>query len=385
MAAQRGLMEGREDLAWPQIRWAAAGANRLPVARHIASRPGELCWGYLPGPGDAPVAAVRPGEVFSLDTVSHEGMLEDQGSDPVAFFGRYGVAADQVLDEPRRLAAAGREGADGLGPHVVTGPIEVEGARVGDCLAVDVLGFEYRAPYGVVSSRHGRGAVKRFPPAGAGPFSAFCHLDAANPAQVVMPLAGGAGGGAGRSLVFPAAPFAGILGVASPQGRRHSVPPGPAGGNLDIALLGAGATLYLPVLADGAGLHVGDPHFAQGDGEVALTALEAPLRVYLRLRLAAGGAAGWWRDLLPFAETRDFWVAIGLDRDLDAAVEACAERAAGFLGRRFALSLGQAVAYLSAAADFRVSQVVDLVKGVHCVIRKADFAALPPPRNVTKS
>lgn len=33
-----------------------------------------------------------------------------------------------------------------------------------------------------------------------------------------------------------------------------------------------------------------------------------------------------------------------------------------------------ALAYLSAAADFEVSQVVDQVKGVHCMIRKSDFS-----------
>jgi acetamidase/formamidase len=32
-----------------------------------------------------------------------------------------------------------------------------------------------------------------------------------------------------------------------------------------------------------------------------------------------------------------------------------------------------AYAYLSAAADFEISQVVDQVQGVHCLIRKADF------------
>jgi acetamidase/formamidase len=34
----------------------------------------------------------------------------------------------------------------------------------------------------------------------------------------------------------------------------------------------------------------------------------------------------------------------------------------------------EALAYLSAAADFEISQVVDAVKGVHCCIRKSDFS-----------
>jgi acetamidase/formamidase len=49
--------------------------------------------------------------------------------------------------------------------------------------------------------------------------------------------------------------------------------------------------------------------------------------------------------------------------------------AVDFLATRFDLARSVALAYLSAAGDFEVSQVVDQVKGVHCMIRKADFAS----------
>ena len=82
---------------------------------------------------------------------------------------------------------------------------------------------------------------------------------------------------------FPLAPFLGIMGVAAAGDvRLNSIQPGPHGGNLDITLLTEGATLYLPVQVPGALAYVGDPHFAQGDGEVALTALEASLRATIR-------------------------------------------------------------------------------------------------------
>lgn len=88
----------------------------------------------------------------------------------------------------------------------------------------------------------------------------------------------------GQIMQFPLNPFLGIMGV-TPNTDEHysSVPPTRVGGNIDINELGVGSTLYLPVEVPGAGFYTGDPHFVQGDGEVALTALEASLRGTVRL------------------------------------------------------------------------------------------------------
>lgn len=121
----------------------------------------------------------------------------------------------------------------------------------------------------------------------------------------MLPLAPGSD----RTVSFALAPFPGIIGVAvSGTERPHSVPPGVHGGNLDINLLTAGSTLYLPVQVPGALAYVGDPHFSQGNGEVALTAFEASLRVTLRLDLLTPSeAAERFGDLAgPVAETQDF-------------------------------------------------------------------------------
>ena len=154
------------------------------------------------------------------------------------------------------------------------------------------------------------------------------------------------------------------------------MPPGPHGGNIDIKLLTVGSTLYLPVQVDGALAYVGDPHFAQGNGEVSLTAMEASLRATVRLDVVAredavrrfGELAG------PLAETSDYLVPTGLDEDLDVAVQNCVRAAIALLQARFGMDPSLAYAYLSAATDFDISQVVDVVKGVHARIRKADFA-----------
>ncbi|MET0448107.1 MAG: acetamidase, partial [Aeromicrobium sp.] len=70
----------------------------------------------------------------------------------------------------------------------------------------------------------------------------------------------------------------------------------------------------------------------------------------------------------------DFLVPTGMDEDLDIAVQDCVRAAIALLQARFGMDPRHAYAYLSAATDFDISQVVDLVKGVHARIRKADFA-----------
>ena len=169
-----------------------------------------------------------------------------------------------------------------------------------------------------------------------------------------------------RRVCFPLNPFLGVMGVAPATAEPvHSVPPGPHGGNLDINLLGVGSRLYLPVLVPGASFYVSDPHFAQGDGEVALTAFEAPLGGWIRLVVHQGPSARALAATLrqPFAEDESSWILVGLDRDLNEAVRHATRQAIAFLTTHQGMPPATALAYLSAAADFEVSQVVDDVKG----------------------
>ncbi|MGY1722229.1 acetamidase/formamidase family protein [Blastococcus sp. SYSU DS0533] len=348
------------------------GSGPIAAGTYLPATPDAVLWGRLPCAADSPVLTVAAGTEITVDTVSHEGILEDQGRDPVTYFGRHGVA--EVLEDAVALAKSDdphRFGVDG--PHVVSRPIAVEGARVGDLLALTLLDATPRVPYGVISNRHGRGALPgEYPGDDLPVFSAFAGVDA-DGAHASLPLTPGGE----RKARFPLRPFLGIMGVAVPGGERpHSVPPGRHGGNLDIALLTAGSTLYLPVQVDGALAYVGDPHFAQGDGEVSLTALEGSLRATVRLDVVAReDALARFGELAgPLAETSDFLVPTGLDEDLDVAVQNCVRAAIALLQAGFGMDRRLAYAYLSAATDFRISQVVDVVKGVHATIRKADFA-----------
>lgn len=157
--------------------------------------------------------------------------------------------------------------------------------------------------------------------------------------------------------------------------RPHSVPPGSHGGNIDINLLVEGAVLYLPVQVDGAQAYVGDPHFAQGDGEVALTALEASLRATLRFDIvpAARAVVAFGRVRGPLIRAGGWIVPTGLGPDLDSAMRRCVRAALSLLQARWGMDEHLAYAYLSAATDFDISQVVDLTVGVHARIRESDF------------
>lgn len=359
----------------PQLAPAVLENHTGPVRgeHYLPSSPDEVLWGRLPCAADDAVLRVDPGSEVTLDLLSHEGILEDQGRDPDRFFAPYDVP---VLADARALAASDHPRSFATdGPHVVSRPVAVAGARPGDLLEITVLEALPRVPYGVISNRHGKGALPGEYPLAGPVHSAVARVLPDDELGTVgaLPLVEG-----GEPVVrFPLAPFPGILGVAvSGTERPHSVPPGPHGGNVDLPLLTPGATLYLPVQVPEALFYAGDPHFAQGQGEVALTAFEASLRLTVRLEVVAReeALARFGEVVGPLAETTEHLVPTGLDRDLDVAVQHCVRQAIALLGARYGMEPQLALAYLSAATDFEISQVVDVVKGVHARIRKADFA-----------
>lgn len=402
------------------------GRGRINSDRYLPVTPHTSRWGWWPGRGAEPVMAVDDGAVITVDTLSHEGIMEDQGRDPVRFFAAHGVKRSAVLDDAVTMAAEAdhRYGIDGA--HVVTGPIEVRGAEPGDLLRVEVLDLAMRVPYGVTSNRHGLGALPGEMPdgteppesvahsAGHGTVSVFTSVEGSGAAAAAVlrywPEGSGAraeatampgqfgdegagaeptavpncqpegfgGEGAVREIRYPVAPFLGMMGVApAADGPVPSRPPGRHGGNLDVKWLTAGSTLYVPVQVPGAMFAAGDPHFAQGNGEVALTALEGSLRADLRLSVLRGPDARRAVGIIenPLAETDEAWIPIGLHADLDEAMRAAVREALQFCRTRLGLPGHIAYAYLSAAADFEVTQVVNDIKGVHCRIPKRDFPA----------
>ena len=369
------------------------GANYVGIDPSAKAKTGHspVLWGRLPCRTDATIASVVPGEDITIDTVSHEGLMPDQGSAPVAYFASHGVPRSHVLDDAVAIVngLASRTGSDG--PHVVTGPIRVSGAHPGDLLAVTIRHLEPRVPYGVISTRHGRGVLADSEDLD-GNYGQFCRVEDGHVvidlerADAVRTDVGStqtgltATGAPIPRITFPIRPFLGITGIVPDTDERpNSIPPGDYGGNIDLNELTEGATLFLPVQVQGAGLYVGDPHFAQGNGEVALTALEASLRATLHVEvIGACERRRWFGDLAtPFALAHGNLIAMGMHEDLDEALRRCVRNAVGLIASVFGVPERQAYLLLSAAVDCDVTQAVDLVKGAHALIPVSLFSGVP--------
>jgi acetamidase/formamidase len=233
--------------------------------------------------------------------------------------------------------------------HALTGPIAVGGAQPGDALEIEILGFEHEG-WAWTSIMPGMGALgDEF----AEPFLHIWKLE----------------GGQTRSIpgvTLDLHPFCGILGVQrAERGEFRTRPPGPFGGNMDVRHLGAGARLWLPVLIPGAGLCAGDAHAAQGDGEVAINGMEAPMTVTLRVHLRRGQApAGPYAVTPPVLvpprySTKPFHVFIESHEDPREAARAAIRRAVAFLVKRLSLSRELALILCSAVLDLKISQMVN--------------------------
>jgi len=360
--------------------------TKTSTGLYIPSTPENISWGYLPNKASKPLASVESGAIVTFDTLSHEGLLEDQGRNPEKYFSSNGVAKSDILADGMAVASSKiPHDFDKDGPHVVTGPIAIEGAMPGDILKVDILKLTPRVPYGVISNRHGKGALAgEYPKVPREKGASATHPERYNNISVFTPIektpegyVGIIATETGKSIRFPLSPFMGILGVAQNTTTPvHSVPPTHTGGNIDVNDLTEGTTVYLPIEVEGGLFYTGDGHFSQGDGEVALTALEGSLRATFKLSLIKSPENMPGKSLSqPLGETKDYWLALGLDPDLDEAMKKSTREAIRFLTQEYGISEHIALAYLSAATTFEVSQVVDKTKGIHALIRKSDFKA----------
>jgi acetamidase/formamidase len=255
----------------------------------------------------------------------------------------------------------------GRGPHSIIGPIFVNDAQPGDVLEIRykrLLPFTWGAVFnnpgtlgtGLLAQDFPQGQVK------------YLDLDLKNMKAEFVPR-----------VHIPLKPFQGTLGVAPPDGYyppvspgvTSSVPPGPHAGNVDLSEMSEGSSMFIPVWKPGALIYTGDSHALQGDGEINLSALETRMQeMRIQVILHKQKSFGW-----PIAETATHWILLGLDKDLNAAMTLAARNAIKFLATRAGLTELDAYALCSIAVSFRVTQVVDIVRGVHAMIPKSLFDA----------
>jgi acetamidase/formamidase len=159
----------------------------------------------------------------------------------------------------------------------------------------------------------------------------------------------------GFTVTIPMQPFLGCIGVAPAGGEaRSSIVPAEYGGNMDAPEARPGYTLYLPVNAPGALLYLGDGHAAQGDGEVAGTAIEVPLRVRLQVDLIKRKKIAW-----PRFENEASLMAVGAYRPLDDALRIAFTELVGWIHADYGLSEMDAYELLSKVAKIHLVEMVD--------------------------
>ncbi|WP_435064193.1 acetamidase/formamidase family protein [Halobaculum sp. EA56] len=245
------------------------------------------------------------------------------------------------------------------GGHPLTGPVAVAGARPGDTLRVDLLAFEHEG-WGVSAVPPGEREGGLLPEDFREAHVREWDLDARRDGTPVATFADDDA----PDVSVPVRPFPGNLGVAPGADGPHStMPPRRVGGNVDVKHLTAGSTLYLPVEAAGALFSVGDCHAAQGDGEVCLTGIEAPMSVTARLDLADRDVDGpEFETTGPFtAAGRDepTYATSGIAPDLMDATKGAIRSMIAHLHDRRGFSRPDAYVLCSAAVDLKINQVVD--------------------------
>ncbi len=251
---------------------------------------------------------------------------------------------------PGWTAAEFRAQFDPLKIHALTGPVHVAGAEPGDTLEIRIEAYEHRG-WAWTSLIPGLGLL-------ADDFTEH-HL-------FIWKLE------EGKTRSFPGVtldlhPFAGIIGVQRAEaGEFRTRAPGPFGGNLDVRQLTAGTTLFLPVFTPGAGVLTGDCHAAQGDGEVCINGMEAPMAVTLTFGLKKRRAPSGPYAIFPggFSPPRyaakPWHLFIESDENPREACKRAVRRAIAFIVERLGVTPQMAYTLCSVVLDLKISQLVNV-------------------------
>ena len=258
------------------------------------------------------------------------------------------------------------------GDNPLTGPFYVEGAQPGDTLAVKILDIQVDGNQGVGAFAPGFGALNEtnYTPMlhPALPEKIWLYpIDHATNTATFNAI------DSNFSVKIPLHPFFGCIGVAPAGGEvRSSIVPAEFGGNMDSPEVSVGNTLYLPVNVPGALLYMGDGHAAMGDGEVAGTAIEVPLRTRLQINLLKGQKINW-----PRFENDDAIMAVGAYRPLDDALRIAFTELVGWIHNDYGLSELDTYELLSKVARIHLNEMVD---PNYVVVASIDKKYLPPKK-----
>jgi amidase len=220
-----------------------------------------------------------------------------------------------------------------------TGPLQIEGAEIGDTLKVDIKKIEIDKQGVMISS----------------PDIAYMEEFTTESETKIIPIKN-------NKAIFndkikiKLNPMIGVIGT-SPGKNEKAVScgtPASHGGNMDTKVIKEGSILYLPVKVPGAMLAMGDLHAAMGDGEVGVTGVEIAGEVTVKVDLIKDKKLS---D--PMVETEAAFYAIASGTDVDAAIKKASNNMFRFLKARLPLSNNEIIMLMSIVCDLQISQVVD--------------------------
>ena len=407
---------------------------------HLPANDQTVHWGYF-SKSLPPRLTVHSGDRVTVETLTHHAaddlsrMVEgDPGAESVYRWDENGKGVNRRGAGPIDASVYGRGAGEGFGVHILTGPIYVCGAAKGDVIEVRILnvkprpsgnpehagksfgsnaaawwGFHYKdlieepKPREVITIYEVEGDGSQW----AKPVYNFRWVPQTDPAGVVHDIIDYPGVPVDHALIeerhgimpdvrVPIRLHFGVIGLAPDEADIvDSIPPSYFGGNIDNWRIGEGATMYYPVAVEGGLLSLGDSHAAQGDSELAGTAIEMSLTGVIEVRVHK-------RDELPgtileelnypLLETEDVWVVHGFsyanyleelgekaqqeiysNSSVDKALRDAFRKMRHFLMTTQGLSEDEAISLMSVAVDFGVTQVVDGNWGVHATLDKTVF------------
>ena len=306
----------------------------------LPATPATTQWGWFDN-SQPPVLRIRSGDSVAMETMMHSHNQVVPG-----------ITIEQVKKT--------RTDYPGRGPHTLTGPIYVEEAEPGDVLRIRLNKIVPRA---YATNFNVPGMFGQFPKEFQDGQIKFFYLDLDKKQMEFAP-----------GIVIPLKPFPGTLGVTRAEpGRYSSVPPGRFAGNLDIREMGEGSTLHVPVFVKGALIWSGDSHAGQGNGEINLTAIETAYKeLNITVDVVKGRPLEW-----PRIETPTDWITVGLDQDLNKALDHMKAETTKFLIEERKVAREQAEQAMLDGWNCPIAQVVNVVKGTYCMIPKQAGGSRP--------
>src|SRR3981189_714771 len=258
------------------------------------------------------------------------------------------------------------------GDNPLTGPFFIDGAEPGDTLVVRILDLQLDGNQGIGAFAPGFGALNQtnYTPMLHAPLPEkiwFYPIDHASNTATFQAL------DSNYKVKIPLHPFLGCIGVAPAGGEaRSSIVPAEFGGNMDAPEASAGNTLYLPVNVSGALLYFWDGHAAMGDGEIAGTAIEVPMKARLQVEVVKGKHANWPR----FENDKEI-MAAGIYRPVDDAVRIAFTELVGWIHTDYGLSDLDAYELLSKVGKIHLTEMVD---PNYVVVASVEKKFLPPKK-----